>query len=442
MVHLLVTNAYSARNRGDAGIILGMLNGFARTTLRGATVSIASADYPDDCTQYEVPVVPSFFSLQRQLVAGRKLGRLYFLTLLLPATCLWAFACRFSGWRLPPPPGLGGVLRPYQEADLIVAAGGGYLYTTSAVRGNIVLAMQLLTIMLGALLAKPVYLYAQSIGPFRSRFQASLVRRCLNMVQLVEAREAWTRRLLDDWTLRARTADAADGAFLLDSVPAPDVLPPRHASRLRVGVTVRQWFRSQADQGRYERTMADFLDCIVQQERCDIVFLPQVTASALNDDDRDVARRTAQLMEHSNAVQLVEHELAAPRMKWLCGQMDCVVGTRMHSNIFAQCRFSRSGINRRQLPSWSSSASRSSSSGSRACQRSRCCACSDGSSKTGQESPTICSRCFSDRSCVPSTPPSSLQTTSQRGPDGTDSDPRSPGDHLVSQHQRRCGNPQ
>jgi colanic acid/amylovoran biosynthesis protein len=34
-------------------------------------------------------------------------------------------------------------------------------------------------------------------------------------------------------------------------------------------------------------------------------------------------------------VRIVEDELAAAEIKWLCGRMDFVVGTRMHSNIFA-----------------------------------------------------------------------------------------------------------
>lgn len=336
MSRLLITNAYNARNRGDAAIILGMIETFRRTeTFRDATVVVSSAGYPEDCAHYPVPVVPSFVSIQRELPGGRRWGRLYFLCCLLPLSCLWALSRRWIGWTFPVPYGLRSVLAEYDAADLIVAAGGGYLYTTSLLRGNVVLLMHLYTFLFGSLLGKPVYLYAQSVGPFRGRLQARLVRAALNRARLVEARESLTRELLDGWALRTPVCEAVDAAFLLSPRSPAEGLVPAFTGRLRIGVTVRSWYRSPARQRVYEETMAAFLDRLVSDLNAAVVFLPQVTVTDLGDDDRCVARRTVVRMRLNRWSYVVEDELAADVVKFLCGSMDFFVGTRMHSNIFA-----------------------------------------------------------------------------------------------------------
>ncbi|MCK5376749.1 MAG: hypothetical protein KAJ97_06690, partial [Acidobacteria bacterium] len=129
--NILITNAYSARNRGDAAIILGMVESLRRTgVFREAEIRISSADHPADAARYPVPVVPSFHSLKNQLSSSPSVNALYFLVVLLPMSLLWAVGWRLGRLDLPLPSSLRELMRAYARAELVVAAGGGYLYTT------------------------------------------------------------------------------------------------------------------------------------------------------------------------------------------------------------------------------------------------------------------------------------------------------------------------
>jgi len=334
---ILVTNAYSARNRGDAAILLGMIRALRDTEVfADAEIRISTADHPADAGAYPVPTVASFHSLKNGLTRIPWVNLLHFLVVLLPLALLWTAAWRLGKVDLPVPERLRALLREYSEADLIVAAGGGYLYTTSAARGNVVLIVTVASFLVGRWLGKPVVLYAQSIGPFASRAQEWFVRRALECVDLIEVREKISLRLLERWGLRTPLVSVADAAFLLEPREpewASDAIGP--GSGPSVGLTVRRWFRDPDDQAAYESSIAIFVDRLVETYGAEVVFVPQVTFTDGRDDDRESARRVAARTNGGDGVLVIEEELSAAEVKWLCGQMDFFVGTRMHSNIFA-----------------------------------------------------------------------------------------------------------
>ncbi len=336
MIRILITNAYSARNRGDGAIVFGMMRSLRRAfAARDLEIAISSADHTADRACYPVPVVPSFHSLMARVSGRGVLQGLFFLGVLLPFSILGAWGRRFLGLAIPLPGGLGPLLDAYARADLVVAAGGGYLYTTSRRRGTVMLLVHLHSFVLGRVLGKPVYLYAQSIGPLASPFQARLVRTALCHARLVEVREAWSSRLVSSWDLPVPVHEAADAAFLLEPAePSPDPLPPRRGA-LRVGVTVRRWFRKPEFQGRFEEVMAGFLRMLAKRHDTEIIFLPQVTVARRRDDDRETAQRILRRLDDTVDARLLDADPSPQELQWICGQMDLVVGTRMHSNIFA-----------------------------------------------------------------------------------------------------------
>lgn len=335
MTRLLITNVYSARNRGDAAIVLGMLHDLrARPTFRDAEIVISSSDPAFDGGCYRVPVIPSLRSLCVRFLRRPLLPELAFALVVVPASLVWVLVQRVTGVDLVLPSALRRVLRAYRDADLIVAAGGGYLYTRSAVRGNIVLAATVLGLLLGSLLGKPVVLYAQSIGPFASRLQEWLVRCVLRGVQLVQVRERRSLALLESWRMGTPVVLGTDAAFLLAAEPTSDLVAGA-GSTVRVGVTVRRWFQAPADQRRYEEILAAFVDWLAEAREAKAILIPQVTYAVGGDDDRTVARRIVARLRNPGVAQLLEGELPPGEIKALCGRMDYFVGTRMHSNIFA-----------------------------------------------------------------------------------------------------------
>lgn len=335
MTRLLITNAYSARNCGDAAIVLGMLRDLrTRPTFRDAEIVVSSSDPEFDGECYQVPVISSLRSLCSRGARAPFLPELVFTLIVLPACLAWVLAWRIARVDLRLPSALRRVLRAYRTADLIVAAGGGYLYTTSCVKGNVVLLATVVGFLLGHLLGKPVVLYSQSIGPFACRAQAWLVRRALRCVQLIQVREQRSLALLEGWGLRTTVALTTDAAFLIEAGAPPDV-PPCGKHAVRVGVTARRWFRRESDQLRYEQVLAAFVDWLIDDLEAQVVFVPQVTHALAGDDDRIVARRIVGRLRHPAGAHILDVELRPEEIKGLCARMTYFVGTRMHSNIFA-----------------------------------------------------------------------------------------------------------
>jgi colanic acid/amylovoran biosynthesis protein len=332
---ILITNAYSSRNKGDAAILLGMLADLgSQTGFRGAEFLISTAAYPEDLGAYPCGVVSSFHALKQRFTRFRWLQGLGFFLFIFPWSMLWALARR-AGCDLWAPASWRALFREYAEADLVVAAGGGYLYTRSAWRGNLMLLITVHSFYFATLLDKPLYLYAQSIGPFATEFQAALVRCALKGARMVIAREQISMDMILSWKLLCPVHVGGDAAFLLPKPGECDLPVPLERSAPRVGLTVRKWSEVPAEQECFEFTMAGFITWLTGERLATVVLIPQVTFAAWGDDDREVMRRVYARIVEKNRVMLVEDDLSPMQVKALCGAVDFFVGTRMHSNIFA-----------------------------------------------------------------------------------------------------------
>jgi colanic acid/amylovoran biosynthesis protein len=330
MTQILITNAYSGRNLGDAGIILGMLDDLrSQEAFRGATVRVATADPGHDATLYPCPALPSFRALQNRLSRNPILAGLGFLLLLLPLAVVWGSARRWLGVDLPAPRDLRRLMRAYVDSDLCIAAGGGYLYTTSKRHGAVVLLNTILGFSFGALVGRPVYLYGQSIGPFGGPLHEWMVRRALARVRLVAVREEISESLVRSWRLPPPVHLTGDAAFLIR--PASErPLPAGGGSPPRVGITVRPWFRKAERQRSFETAVAQFSAWLVQERKATVFLIPHDRSQ-----DLESARRVLSSVATLDGIILVDQEMGPADMKALCGAMDLFVGTRMHSAIYA-----------------------------------------------------------------------------------------------------------
>ena len=68
---ILITNAYSAKNKGDAGIIQGMIRDLRdNSLLKNAEVTISSADFEGDRHAYDVPALERSLWSSARINAG------------------------------------------------------------------------------------------------------------------------------------------------------------------------------------------------------------------------------------------------------------------------------------------------------------------------------------------------------------------------------------
>lgn len=317
----LILNAYSAGNLGDGAIVALMCRELAA---RGAAVSVMSDD-PRDGLRYGVPVVPPFLEVWSPRARG-----------LLGAASEAGWLVRQQLATRPHP--------VFLANDLVLSAGGGYLYDdgTTGSRRNLLRRLHALSLALRS--GRPVVAFSQSIGPFASRGLASLtgyvLRRCSRVlvrdrISVAEcARLGVSCSLVDDVVFTARPlVDAAVDAILAESVgdgPAP------------VAATVVDWsfprarnrpYRSQ----RYVEALAHALAEAGRRSGRPICVVRQVAVHG-RDTDESLSRRLVELVGRSWAATRVDlHGLDVAQIVGFYSRMHLVLASRLHSAIFACC---------------------------------------------------------------------------------------------------------
>ncbi len=219
------------------------------------------------------------------------------------------------------------VLGALRACDLFISGGGGLIQDVTSLAS---LQYYLGLIALARLLGRPVFIYAQGIGPLETRVGRFLTRAVLNRVQAVTVRDVQSRDLL--WALGVRrppvevTADPVLGlepesgwrARGRELLAAAGVRDGRVA-----GFSVRPWSGAGDYAGALAR-VADELEAAGYRT----VFLP-----FHHPGDLAACRAVAARMEAPAVI--VEERLDFAALLGLCTHLDLAVGMRLHFLVFS-----------------------------------------------------------------------------------------------------------
>lgn len=344
-LRILLSNLHSSHNVGDAALTQLALQEL-RDNFPGCEILLVM-DEPQTYPGPE-PVYESTFSWFKDretqqflwanvpgLVAGSVL-----------AAVLYRLTGRSALWLVPP--ARRAMVKAYFMADLVVSSPGGFLYSSKSGLG---LINSLFSLAYAELAGKPLYLLAQSIGPFKLKWQYPIIRWVLGWARLIIVREALSWQQLRDIGLQHPACYILpDLAFLLTKTNSTDIRAKALAwladwgvypetERPLMGVTLVNWGAQDPEfkqQAHYEATMAEVLNSFLTKHGGKVVLFPQVYGSLPGADDRIPAQRVAeQLKAWGKQVVLISDPQTYPVTKAAYGYMDLVLGTRMHSNIFA-----------------------------------------------------------------------------------------------------------
>jgi len=219
-------------------------------------------------------------------------------------------------------------LAEYKNADVIINTGGDVLTEDY---GSRELLNYVLNLMLGILLRKPVVLYAESIGPFKSRWNRYIAKFLLDRVTIITLREEISKKYLRRIGARCpMICVTADSAFLLE--PASD-------SRVKaillsegiikdgkplVGISVSKiisdygfsYLRPSQDKyHQYVLVMAQVVDYLIAKLDATIIFLPHVIGSS-DTDDRIVADDIIKLVRRKEDCIAIRKEYTAAELSY------------------------------------------------------------------------------------------------------------------------------
>jgi colanic acid/amylovoran biosynthesis protein len=337
-MRVIISHVYSSDNKGDAALTSVLIDDI-KQAFPEAEIVILTLEPGKASSQFEgVPEEPSFmkYALDRY---RNPLAKLAYTLYMMLATLMWAAWWRFTSGQLYLPAHLWHIAQLYAQADLIVPVGGGYLRSRPGLFNRLNIPLLLHPLLFGWILGKPMVLYSQSIGPFHTAFERTMVRFVLKRMDCILLREDISVALLADIGVTDNVVRAVDSGFLFTSTHRVDVRAQYHIPHdaLLVGVTVRAWLKDDA-QSAYETAVAQALDALIEEKKAHVIFIPQVTAGK-GDDDRIASKHVYDLMRNQQCATVVSDIPDHYAIKALYDQLDILLGTRFHSVIFSLTSF-------------------------------------------------------------------------------------------------------
>ena len=314
---------------------------------------------PDTVKEHGVPVfenitttkVPT--SIEKTFKEGsilRKIGGLYEVTKSILISIVWASIYKsglksFSYYILSKD--RKNTLKSYADADIIVSCGGGFLHDSF---GGIFMT-HLYGIFFGKfVLNKPTVIYAQSIGPFKSKFYCEITKFVLEKLDMVLLREELSYKLMKEINLKNKnyyiTADAAFLSPICSQGRIKEIYNRENIDldKKLVGVSVRFWNFPKSKNPeqlfeKYKHAVASLCDNLIEKYNVDIIFISMVSGKGKFDSDSTVANDIVFIMKNKDRVKVVPNIYNHKEIKGVISKFDMFVGTRMHSNIFATSSF-------------------------------------------------------------------------------------------------------
>lgn len=331
---IIVSHVYSSDNKGDAALVSVLLNDIKRH-YKNADVTLLTFEQISQPT-YEGAAQMNSFMYHALTRYNNKIVKLFYACYVVIATLIWARLYRAFGKDTYLPSHLRRVARAYAEADLIIPVGGGYIRSGHSLASSINLFLLLHPLYFSTIIKKPTILYTQSVGPFYRRIERKAVASILRKMNLVILREEISKKLLTELGVIDNVVRSVDSGFLLKSKRSFGLREKLGINKdtMLVGVTVRKWL-DKAQQHSYETAIARSIDYLIDKYGATIVFIPQVTATFHNDDDREASKDVYGLLKNPEHAHVITNDIDHYDVKAMYDELDYIIGTRFHSVIFS-----------------------------------------------------------------------------------------------------------
>lgn len=220
------------------------------------------------------------------------------------------------------------ISRALMKCDLLISGGGSLLQDVTSRRS---LYYYLSIVAMAKSFGKPVMLYAQGIGPLRAVSARRAMRLISNRVDVITVRDEGSRRELSrlgvtrphievtaDPVLAIHQANLSLGKTILAKSGVSEKKPI-------IAFAVREWDAK----NDYKKALAMTTDRIIEELDAQVLYLPMQYPC-----DVEAAKRIRNKSRHKNAIFL-EDEYTTTELLSLVGNVDLLIGVRLHALIFA-----------------------------------------------------------------------------------------------------------
>lgn len=230
-------------------------------------------------------------------------------------------------------------LTAFSKADIIVDLSGD---TLTEDYGPHVTYSHFLPIILGVALKKPVFICAQSIGPFK--LTTKFAKYFLNKAYKVTARESITFNYLKELGVdQTKLELLSDMAFLLEPISdqkakailkKEKVAPTKPLLGVSLSALVEDRYNKHHET-KFADDIAATISNVAETLDLDILFVSHVTGPSDDKNDRLVSKRVAKLVKTKNKVFVLKGDYNPDELKGMIRKCSMMFGARMHANIGA-----------------------------------------------------------------------------------------------------------
>ena len=352
-MNILLIDAYHDSDRGGAGILAGVLNvlnSVGRELSEPIEIGIVYRFSKDDkrfesAARHTKKAFPDVRIYGAPIKTFRKnvgfLGKIESLSILMYSFLKICFPSLFSGE----------VVRAIKGSDFVISKGGHFYKSRqhNPVRGFISTYYNLYTLLLTMRLRKRFALIAHTIGPFNNYPSKIITRYVFKRANFLSTREEASKSVLLGMGFESSEVHVLpDTAFALIPAPQDNIavfLEERGLKERRyAAVTARYWgfpdfSRTKASTlyRKYLSSLADIADYLIDERYVDKILLV-VHNDGQHDrfeDDRKPISEILKEIHHKDAAIVIDEDLSPAMQSALYGRARIMIGTRLHSVIFA-----------------------------------------------------------------------------------------------------------
>lgn len=216
-----------------------------------------------------------------------------------------------------------------KNLDLVIVGGGGILMDLYKREAPLYGTYGILGKMLGA----KVVVYGCGAGPLTSSIGKFFIKRLATAADSISVRDPESKALLESVGVTKEVQIIGDPAFTLTTEKKHQM-----SSKIeKIGVTAVPYFNikywPEADEEKYQsyvQGMAKNLDELIEKKNVDVTFF-----STKYPQDVWVTKDIFEAMNRKDRAVVNEEHLSPAQLIDFCGQMDVVIGTRLHSIILS-----------------------------------------------------------------------------------------------------------
>lgn len=189
-----------------------------------------------------------------------------------------------------------------------------------------------MAVLVARFLGKPVVMFPNSIGPFRTRIGRFLSRLALNRCDYILVREPVSFKIADSLKVRSPKILTSDIALLFSADHEP---PVEDFSKPALGVCPGVYSNTLSEAGirGYVQAHARALDKAIEEYGFHVVFLPHYV-TGFRHDDLEISKLIVSQMRNADQARIVNVKTAG-QFKALINNVDMLVSSKMHPAVMA-----------------------------------------------------------------------------------------------------------